>query len=90
VVKKSSTGMTKNRVTTVSMTRQVSFKDLDLRTAEGKAALESRVKETAANVCKELDRRYPGESVAEDKNCVQEAIDEAMVSVRGVESAAAS
>ena len=48
------------------------------------------MKETAANVCKELDRRYPGESVAEDKNCVQEAIDEAMVSVRGVESAAAS
>jgi hypothetical protein len=37
---------------------------------------------------KELDRRYPGQSVDEDKNCVQEAIDEAMVSVRGVEKAA--
>ena len=88
VVKKTSTGMTKNRVTTVTMSRQVSFKDLDLSTAEGKAALESRVKETAANVCKELDRRYPSQSVDEDKNCIQEAIDEAMVSVRGVEKAA--
>jgi UrcA family protein len=88
VVKKTSTGMTRNRVTTVSMSRKVSFSDLDLSTAEGKAALESRVKETAANVCKELDRRYPSQSVDEDKNCVQEAIDEAMISVRGVEKAA--
>lgn len=89
VVKKTSTGMTKNRVTTVTMSRQVSYSDLDLSTAEGKAALEVRVKETAANICKQLDRRYPGQSFDEDKNCVQEAIDEAMVSVRGVEKAAA-
>src|ERR1700759_435798 len=90
VVKKTSTGMTKNRVTTVTMSRQVSYSDLDLSTADGKAAVEARVKETAANVCKQLDRRYPGQSVDEDKNCVQEAIDEAMVSVRGVEKVAAS
>lgn len=90
VVKKTSTGMSKNRVTTVSVSRKVSFADLDLSSAEGKAALEARVKETAADVCKQLDRRYPGQSVDEDKNCVQEAIDEAMVSVRGVEKVAAS
>jgi UrcA family protein len=82
--------MTKNRVTTVTMSRKVSFQDLDLGSAEGKAALEARVKQTASDVCKQLDRRYPGQSIAENKNCVQEAIDEAMVSVRGVEAAAAS
>ena len=90
VVKKSTTGIGKNRVTKVTVSRAVSFADLNLASDDGRAALESRVQQVAGDVCKELDRRYPGQSFDEDKNCVQEAIDEAMVSVRGVEKAAAS
>ena len=88
VVTKASTGPTKSRVTTVTMSRNVSFEGLDLTSADGQATLESRVKQAAADVCKELDRRYPSTvSLTENRNCVKQALDEAMIQVRGVEKA---
>jgi UrcA family protein len=91
VVKKVETGPMKERTTTVTVSREVSYKDLDLATAEGRAALESRVQQMAKDVCSELNRRYPSNvyvPVSSNKNCVKDAINEAMIQVRGVESTA--
>lgn len=91
VVKKTTSGMPRERVTTVKMSRDVSYQDLDLSTAEGKAQLETRVKQAAADVCSELDKRYPKAIfivVQENRNCVKNAISEAMAEAKGVEEAA--
>ena len=87
VVKKSNTGLGRNHVTTVSVSRAVAYDDLDLTSPDGQATLETRVKQTANDVCKELDKRYPA-SMSENKTCVREAVTEAMVQVKGVEKAA--
>jgi len=57
----------------VVIRRGVSYADLDLKTADGKAALEGRIKETAKGLCAELDKMYP----LQDKkqvDCMQEAV----------------
>jgi|SRR5579883_2983328 len=93
VVKKSRAGRSREPVSVVKVSREVSFKDLDLTTSEGQATLEARVKQTASDVCSELDRRYPKAiyiAVEENKNCVKEAMSEAMNQVRSVEEAAKS
>ena len=92
VVKKvESGGLTKERTTTVTVSRDVSYKDLDLATADGRTALETRVQQMARDVCSELARRYPSNvyvPVTSNKTCVKDAINEAMIQVRGVESTA--
>lgn len=91
VVQKTKSGRPRRPVTTVTINRDVSYKDLDLKTAEGQATLEARAKQAAQDICAELDRRYPVgayTSVAENKNCVREATEEVMIQVRGVEAAA--
>ena len=91
VVKKTTSGMSKDRVTTVKVSRDVSYQDLDLTTTDGKAQLETRVKDAAADVCKELDRRFPTSvyvPVGSNKDCVKNAIAEVMAEVKGVEQAA--
>jgi UrcA family protein len=42
----------------LTMSRSVSYHDLDLRSAEDVATLEGRVREAALDLCHELDRRY--------------------------------
>ena len=91
VVKKSTTGIGKNRVTKVTVSRAVSFADLNLASDDGRAALESRVQQVAGDVCKELDRRYPPATYfpeLDTKACVKDAIAVAMIQVRDVEKAA--
>jgi len=92
VVKKvESGGLTKDRTSTVTVSRDVSYKDLDLSTADGRTALETRVQQMAKDVCSELQRRFPTSvyiPVSSNKTCVKDAVNEAMIQVRGVESTA--
>jgi UrcA family protein len=94
VVKKvQSGGRAKDRVSTVSVSRQVSYSDLDLTTSGGRDQLETRVKQMARDVCGELDRRFPKQvfiPVGENRNCVRDTTAEAMLQVKGVEDAAKS
>ncbi|HEX7374430.1 MAG TPA: UrcA family protein [Steroidobacteraceae bacterium] len=61
----------------VVMRRGVSYSDLNLKTAEGQAAMEVRVKETATALCKELDKMYPLQD-AKKADCVRDAVRTAM------------
>ena len=64
----------------VVMRRGVNYSDLNLKTAEGQAAMEGRVKETATALCKELDKMYPLQD-AKKANCVRDAVRTAMADV---------
>jgi UrcA family protein len=89
VVKKT----TKDRVTTISVSRDVSYQDIDLTASDGQAALEARVRQAAQDVCRELDRRFITSAyvtVSSNKSCVKDAQAEAMVQVRNVVAAAKS
>ncbi len=66
----------------ISITQRVSYADLDLKTADGAASLEKRVREAAQQGCKELDEKYPLADTPVPKNCVQETTNRAMVDAR--------
>jgi UrcA family protein len=61
----------------VSLSREVRFDDLDLRTAGGAHALRARVRDTARALCRQLDQQY---LVTEDdgRSCVTAAEDDAL------------
>ncbi|MBU6444500.1 MAG: UrcA family protein [Alphaproteobacteria bacterium] len=61
-------------VTTIS--RVVSYADLDLGTPPGAAELRSRIDATAKDLCRELDKLYPMEP--KDRSCIKKAADGAM------------
>ena len=78
-------------VTTVNVSRGISYHGLDLTSDTDVATLEARVKQTADDVCNELDRRFSKSvynSVDDDKNCAKNAYDNAMSEVRTVVAAA--
>ncbi|HET7085537.1 MAG TPA: UrcA family protein [Rhizomicrobium sp.] len=78
-------------VTTINMSRDVSYHGLDLTSDADVATLQTRVQQAAEDVCKELDRRYSKTSymaVDEDKDCVKNAADNAMQEAKAVISAA--
>jgi len=82
VVQKTNIGPT--RTTTITVSQAVPYGDLDLRTGQGMTKLQGRVRQAAAGVCRELDRRYPkpaysGETVNND--CVGTATRQAMARV---------
>ena len=77
-------------VTTINMSRGISYHGLDLTSDTDVATLEARVTQAAADVCKELDRRYSGASVDDDKNCAKNAADNALAEVRTVVAAVRS
>src|SRR5689334_11886049 len=59
-------------VTTINMSRGISYHGLDLTSDADVATLNSRVQQAADDVCNELDRRYPKSiyvPVDEDKDC---------------------
>jgi len=70
-----------------ALSRQISYRDLDLTKAAGAAELEKRVKDTAAAVCKRLDELYPN-TVAGGHGCEDSAAKTAMVKVRAAIAAA--
>lgn len=62
----------------VSISRDVRFDDLDLRTAQGARELRSRIRFTASALCSKLDTLYP--VAAEDSPpCFRAAVERAMV-----------
>lgn len=82
VVQKTNAGPTHTRTVTIS--QAVPAGDLDLKTGEGMAKLEGRVKQAAAGVCRQMDDHYPtpaytGETV--NNNCVATATRQAMAKV---------
>ena len=66
----------------ISIAYRVSYADLDLKTKDGAATLENRVREAAQQGCKELDEKYPLSDSPVPKNCVQETVNRAMVDAR--------
>jgi UrcA family protein len=72
-----------------SLERRVRFKDLDLATPDGIAALEQRVRAAADAVCAQLGEWYP-KLFTTDKECRQRAVQSAMVQVRAAIAKAAA
>ena len=69
----------------VSTSRAVSFHDLDLKKQIDADMLENRVHRAAVDACAELDKRFPKSiyiPVPENQDCVTNAVNEAMVSVK--------
>jgi UrcA family protein len=84
--KKSATGLEM-----VSVTRRVSFSDLDLADAGQAKQLESRVDIAAHDACREIEKKFPKSQyrpVPEDQNCAGNAKSAAMIAVRALEAAA--
>lgn len=73
----------------VSVTRHVSYADLDLATQKGDWELEKRVNDAAKEVCKRLDKVQPAQRPS-DLNCVKETVAKAMEQVHIVVSAASN
>jgi UrcA family protein len=61
----------------ISLTRRVSYSDLDLTSHAGATELEKRVNDTAKAACKQLDTLYPLTSPGGDP-CVKNAVTDAM------------
>lgn len=84
-------GMSREYLSLISVDRRVSFHDLDLKKAEDRATLDSRVKQAAEDACKELERRFPQRiyiPVPENQDCVKNATEEALVQVNALIAAA--
>lgn len=65
----------------VSVSREVRYDDLDLRTEWGAHVLRARIVRTARAACRELDRRYPSSyypATSDSPPCVEWAVDRAM------------
>lgn len=56
----------------ISMSREVSYADLDLKKETGAKELENRIKETAKAICSEIDLLFPG--TQKDTSCVDVAV----------------
>lgn len=75
----------------VSVSRSVSFRDLDLSRPADVTTLENRVHQAAADACTEIDKRFPKTKftpVPENQDCVGNAVSEAMITVKQLEAAA--
>lgn len=75
----------------VSVSRAVSFHDLDLRKRIDADTLENRVHRAAVDACAALNKRYPASTyipVPPKQDCVGNAVSGAMVSVRQLIAAA--
>jgi UrcA family protein len=71
----------------ISLSRGVSYADLDLSRASGAAELETRVRNAAKEVCQELNRQYPrtgGQYVYANTDCVKKATDDGLEVMRQV------
>jgi len=75
----------------ISVTRAVSYADLDLSKAVGVTELQTRVRNTARDVCAELNRLYPrtgGQYIYSNTDCVKKATDDGMEVVKQVAAVA--
>lgn len=75
----------------ISLTRAVNYSDLDLSNPAGMAALQTRIRNTARDICQELTRRFPRtQYVYVDPDCVRKATDDGIETVRAITFAAKS
>ena len=65
------------KIEETSISRTVSYADLDLVKASDADELRTRVRDTAKDLCTELDKLYPLEP--KDPDCVRKSVDRAMV-----------
>ena len=75
----------------VSISRAVTYADLDLSKPSGVAELQTRVRNTARDVCGELSRLYPrtsGQYVYGGTDCVRKATDDGMEAIKQVSAVA--
>jgi UrcA family protein len=63
----------------VSLSREIRFDDLDLRTVWGARALRSRIRETALNLCRQLDTQYV--TLDDNRSCYRATYEDAMMQV---------
>jgi UrcA family protein len=69
----------------ISLTRAVSYSDLDLSRASDVQELQRRIGNTARDVCQELVRRYPrqnAEYVYSANDCVKKATDDGLETLK--------
>ena len=91
VVKKVTSGPPRAPVTTITMTRDVSYQDVDLKSEIGVTILVGRVRRAAEDICRALDHRYPRSvyvPVFGDKDCANKAAVDGMMQVYAVVAAA--
>jgi UrcA family protein len=60
----------------LSLSREVRFDDLDLRTSGGAIALRDRVRQAALNLCQQLENQYV--AMDDSRPCYRTAYDDAM------------
>jgi UrcA family protein len=80
-------------VEVLSLSRGVSYADLDLTTKAGVVAFEKRIKDTAQKACDQIEAEYPSTlyiAVPANQNCVGTAVSEAMPLADAVIAAAGS
>jgi UrcA family protein len=90
VVEHSSTvGANGLAVEQLTLTRMVSFADLNLDTSQGKVALKLRIRDNAREACQELASRYPYLLWTDDvQTCVHNAMLTWMPQIHGVPATA--
>jgi UrcA family protein len=77
-------------VQTISVSRNVSFHDLDLRISRDATALEQRVNQAAQDVCRELDSRYGSgvrKRISEDRFGAPHAFARALGEIQAIAAA---
>jgi len=70
----------------VSMSATVRYSDLNLKTPQGASALDIRVKDAAASLCKNLEADYPI-GTPDAFTCAKEAVTNAAAQVRAAKGA---
>ncbi len=63
----------------VSMSRPVSYHDLDLTTRDGARELRERVRDTARDICQQLAEEYPVKQQPGETKCYEGALKNAML-----------
>jgi UrcA family protein len=72
----------------VSLSKVVSYRDLDLTTEDGGDRLRARVVGAAHHVCAQLRDAYPFEQLSTARRCDREAVDNALLRADGAIAAA--
>jgi UrcA family protein len=71
----------------ISLSRRVSYADLNLGTYSGSQEIEARVRSTAKSLCEKLDQMYPTSDI-NTKTCVRNTVAKGMADVRAAMVAA--
>jgi UrcA family protein len=74
----------------ISLSSTISYADLDFSRAADVTEMELRIRDTARDVCQELNRRYPRQStqfVYANTDCIKKATDDGMDVLRQITAA---